>query len=134
MERVSIIEASRRLNIPQASVRQYIRDGKLKASRESGPQGNGWMVELPEDGWLDTEKESFLQMAKQMSPWWWPTAARTGQVHYVEDVGIEEILPVFLCGMSSDNIWAANTHTEEQRCSECIRIALERNLPLTTSQ
>ena len=134
MERVSILEASRRLNISQASVRQHIRDGKLKAYRESGPEGKGWLVELPEDGWLDSEKESFIRMAQQMSPWWWPNAQRTGPVHYVEDVGIEETVPVFLCGLISENIWTADKHTDEQRCPDCLRVALERNLPLSASQ
>ena len=59
MERVSILEASRLLNISQASVRQHIRDGNLKAYRESGPQGNSWMVELPDDDWIDSQKDSF---------------------------------------------------------------------------
>ncbi|MDA0735295.1 MAG: helix-turn-helix domain-containing protein [Chloroflexi bacterium] len=134
MERVSILEASRILNLSQASVRQHIRDGKLKAHRESGQQGNSWMVELPEDGWVDSQKESFIQMAQQMSPWWWPNAARTGLVHYVADVGIEETVPVFLCGLIGENIWDASNHTEEQRCAECLRIVLERELPLSASQ
>ena len=133
MERVSILEASRRLNISQASVRQHIRDGKLKAYREAGPGGKGWMVELPDDGWIDGQKESFIKMAQQTSPWWWPNAARTGPVHYVVDVGIEEIAPQFLCGLTSENIWDASQY-QVDRCPECRRIALERNLPWATSQ
>jgi len=134
MERVSILEASRLLNISQASVRQHIRDGKLKAYRESSPQGNSWMVELPDDDWIDSQKESFIQMAQQLSPWWWPNAVRTGLVHYVEDVGIEEIIPRFLCGLISENIWDASKHNADERCQECLRIALDRNLPLSASQ
>jgi len=92
------------------------------------------MVELPEDGWIDSQKESFIRMAQQMSPWWWPDAARAGPLHYVVDVGIEEIIPRFLCGLTSENIWDASQHPGAERCSECWRIALERNLPLSASQ
>jgi hypothetical protein len=134
MERVSILEASRKLNISQASVRQHIRDGKLKAYREPGPGGNAWMVELPDDGWIDSQKESFIRMAQQTSPWWWPNAARSGPVHYVVDVGVEELVPRFLCGLTSENIWDAGGHAEAERCPECGRIAVERGLPRSASQ
>ncbi len=134
MERVSILEASRRLNMPQATIRRYIRDGKLNAVREQGPRGNIWMVELPEDGWLDSEKEAYLRLAEGLSPWWWNNAERSGPVHYVEDIGIEEIIPQFLCGLVSENIWTATGHTEEQRCPACLQIAISRELPLTASQ
>jgi len=134
MERVSILEASRRLNLSQATIRQYIREGRLKAQRGDDPSNKGWLVELPEDGWEDVEKESYLKLAKQLSPWWWPNGERTGYVHYVTDVGIEEIEPQFLCGSTSDNIWAADQHAESDRCPECLSIALEQGLPLTSSQ
>ena len=134
MERVSILEASRILNMPQATIRQYIRDGKLNAVREQGPRGNIWMVDLPEEGWMDSEKESYIQMAGEFSPWWWNNAERDGEVHYVEDIGIEEIIPQFLCGLTSQNIWTATNHTEDQRCPTCLEIAISRELPLTASQ
>lgn len=134
MERVTILEASRRLNIPQAAVRQHIRDGNLVAHREEGPRGRIWMVELPEDDWLDTQKEQFLQLAESFSPWWFATAERDGDVHYVEDIGIEEIIPFFLCGQTSHNIWTANGHDESRRCGDCVRIAAERDLPMSSSQ
>ncbi len=134
MERVSILEASRRLNIPQSAIRKQIRDGRLKAQRGEGAAGTGWLVELPEDDWQDVDKQSYIKMAKELSPWWWPTAARTGYVHYVEDIGIEEIIPQFLCGETSDNIWTANNHSEEERCPECLRKAFEQGLSLTSNQ
>ncbi len=134
MERVSILEASRRLNIPQAAVRRNIRDGNLVAHREEGPRGRIWMVELPEEGWLDADKVAYLRMAEEISPWWFANAERTGEVHYVEDIGIEEIIPFFLCGLTSRNIWTATNHTEEQRCPTCLELALEKGLPLSSSQ
>ena len=52
MEKVSIQEASRRLNLSQTSIREYARKGDLKASKEPGPNGRSmWMIELPEEGW-----------------------------------------------------------------------------------
>ena len=134
MERVSILEASRILNISQADVRRNIRDGNLVAHREQGPRGLIWMVELPEEGWLDNKKAAYLEMAEQLSPWWWGNAERTGEVHYVEDIGIEEIIPFFLCGLTSQNIWAATGHDEEQRCPTCLQIAVEKGLPLSSIQ
>lgn len=136
MERVSILEASRRLNLSQAVIRQHIREGRLKAERGegNGPSGGGWLVELPEEGWEDSEKESFIRMARELSPWWWPNGEKTGEVHYVEDVGIEEIEPKFLCGLESDNIWPGDRHSESDRCVECLRLALDQGLPLDSSQ
>ncbi len=134
MERVSILEASRVLNITQATIRQYIREGKLTAVREQGPRGNIWMVELPEEGWVDGDKERYLRLAEGLSPWWWTNAERVGDVHYVEDIGIEEIIPFFLCGLTSQNIWTSTGHTEDQRCRNCLEIAISRDLPLTSSQ
>lgn len=134
MEKVSIQEASRRLNVPQAIIRQYIRDGQLKAYREAGASGRSWVVELPEASWMDNEKESYMQMARNMSPWWWPNGERTGHVHYVGDLGIEEIIPQFLCGLQSENIWAAKDFLDSQRCPECLEVALAKGLPLSSSQ
>ncbi len=134
MERVSILEASRRLNIPQSTIRQHIRDGRLKAERGDGASGGGWLVELPEADWQDLEKQAYMKLAEELSPWWWPTHEKSGYVHYVEDIGIEEIIPQFLCGATSDNIWPADGHSEEARCPGCLRIALEQGLPLTSNQ
>ncbi len=134
MERVSILEASRRLNISQADVRRNIHDGNLVAHREQGPRGLIWMVELPEEGWVDNKKAAYLEMAEQLSPWWFANAERTGEAHYVEDIGIEEIIPFFLCGLIGQNIWTATNHTEDQRCPTCLKLALEKGLPLSASQ
>ncbi|MFQ5934756.1 MAG: helix-turn-helix domain-containing protein, partial [Dehalococcoidia bacterium] len=80
MERVTIQEASHRLNLSQAEVRDYIRKGELRAVREPGPWGQRWMVELPEDGWVDGFKASLHNLARQMTPWWWPTEEMRGYV------------------------------------------------------
>ena len=128
--RVSIMEASRILNLSQAEVRRYIREGRLTAARNGGPEGKTWMVELPEDGWLDDDKARYHAMAQQMSPWWWPFESKVGYVHYVVDVGIEENLPVFLCGLVTDNIWTAWEYSEDICCPDCLRAAREQELPL----
>ena len=130
MERVSILEASRRLNLSQAEVRQHIRDGELKAAREPGPSGRlAWVVELPEEGWQDDTKSSLQQLQETFeayasgvtfSHWWWPTGDRSGHAHYIGDLGIEETIPLFLCGLISDNIWVASELSEDEYCPECI--------------
>jgi hypothetical protein len=51
-------------------------------------------------------------------------------VHYVESIGIEEMIPTFLCGLVSENIWDANGHREDQRCPGCVEAARSRGLPL----
>ena len=70
MERVSILEASRRLNIPQSAIRKQIRDGRLKAQRGEGAAGTGWLVEMPADDWQDVDKQSYIKMSEELSPWW----------------------------------------------------------------
>jgi excisionase family DNA binding protein len=130
VESVTIQEASRRLNVSQDVIRRYIREGKLQAARGGGPQGRAWLVELPEDGWLDDDKQAYIHLDAQMPAWWWPEAEKTGFVHYVESTGIEELMPIFLCGLISENIWGANGHREEQRCPECAAAARSRGLPV----
>ena len=130
MERVTIQEASKRLNISQRTVRECIRKGELRAHREPGHWGQCCVVELPEDGWVESFKASLQELSGSMTPWWWPTAAKTGNVHYVQDLGIEEIEPYYLCGLKGDNVWDASGHTEEQRCPICLEVAKERGLPL----
>ncbi len=129
MERVTIQEASRRLNLSQADIRESIRNGELKAIREPSPTGRRWMVEMPEEGWENGFKSSLRDLAQSMTPWWWSNAQNTGFVHYVQDLGIEEIEPLYLCGLKGDNVWDATDHTPEQRCPECVAIARERDLP-----
>ena len=130
VERVTIQEASYRLNLSQAEIRRYIREGRLQATREGGPRDRTWMVELPEEGWLDDAKARYHEMAQGMPVWWWPTEARSGVAHYIYDVGIEETVPVYLCGLESENLWAVGDLTEDQCCRECLRIARGQGLPL----
>ena len=130
MEKVTIQEASRKLNLSQAVIRECVRNGQLKAFREQGPRGLRWVVELPEDGWVEAFTASLHQLGAQITPWWWPTAQKAGKVHYVEDLGIEEIQPFYLCGLKGDNVWDSTGHTEEDRCPDCLSIAKTRGLPL----
>lgn len=129
MEKVTIQEASYRLNLSQAEIRRYIRAGRLQAQRAGGDQGRTWLVELPEPGWRDDDKSRYEEMSGQMPVWWWPTEAKSGYVHYVADLGIEETVPVFLCGLVSENIWTAETYTAADCCPQCLEIAQERGLP-----
>ena len=130
MEKLSIQDASYRLNLSQAAIRNCIRNGELKASREAGPEGRRWMVEIPEAGWVDSFRASLNNLSASITPWWWPTAEMSGSVHYVEDIGIEEIEPLYLCGLKGQNVWDAKNHTMEDRCPKCTDIAKERELPL----
>ena len=130
MERVKIQEASHRLNVSQRTIRECIRNGELKAFRETGPQGGYWVVELPEEGWLDPHKRSYLELNQQLPQWWWANKFKTGKVHYIQDLGIEEIEPVYLCGFRSENIWSATGHSKDERCPECSETAQERGLTL----
>ena len=130
MEKVTIQEASRKLNLSQAVVRECVRKGQLKASREQGPRGLRWMVELPEDGWVEAFTASLYEMSARITPWWRATSEKNSTVHYVEDLGIEEIQPVFLCGLKGENVWSSAGHTEEDRCPQCLDIARNMGLPL----
>ena len=130
MERVTIQEASYRLNLSQAEIRRYVREGRLQASREGGPRGRTWLVEMPEEGWLDDDKARYSEMAKGMPLWWWPTETKSGIAHYVIDVGIEETVPVFLCGLMSENIWEVTDLTEDKCCPDCLQKARDEDLPL----
>ncbi len=128
VEKVTIQEASRRLNVSQDVIRRYIREGKLVAARGGGPDGRTWLVELPENGWLDEDKQAYIQLDRQLPHWWWPEVEKTGLVHYVESTGIEELMPVFLCGLTSESIYGANGHREEERCPRCVAEARKRGL------
>ena len=131
MARVTIREASQRLRISTASVRECIRSGELQAFRADGPGGRaGWLVELPEDGWVSAATEE--EMSREFCPWWWGTADRTGYIHYVESLSAsswEETVPRFLCGDVGDNIWAATELLQEKLCLECQMRAMEQGLP-----
>ena len=135
MQWVSIQEASRTLNVSQHEIRRYAREGRLQAKRE--PNANGgtsWVVLLPEEGWEDDFKREIGSLAKVITPWWWPTFARDGEVHYVESLGIEEVEPVFLCGFKSNDIFPATGHREEQRCPECLVQVEKLGLPMETRE
>ncbi len=134
MEEVSIQEASRRLNVSQDVIRRYIREGRLKARRQSEGEGRAWLVELPEEGWLDDAKDHIGGLAKQLTPWWWPNPNRKGEVHYVDSLGIEEVEPVYLCGLTSEDVWPAVGHSVEQRCPICVDEVRHRGLPMETRE
>ena len=131
MERVTIREASQRLRISTAMVRECIRGGELQAFRETRPDGGiGWVVELPEEGW--TSAATIAEMNREFSPWWWGTIDKSGYIHYVESLSAsswEETVPQFLCGEVGDNIWAATELLQELLCLECQMRAMEQGLP-----
>lgn len=131
MERVTIREASQRLRISTAMVRQCIRGGELKAFRETRADGGaGWLVELPDEGWVS--EAIALELSREFSPWWWGTQDKTGSIHYVESLSAsswEETVPRFLCGEIGDNIWAATELLQELLCLECQMRAMEQGLP-----
>lgn len=134
MEEVTIQEASRRLNVSQDVIRSYIREGRLPARRQTGASGRAWLVTLPESGWQDDAKTRIGGLARQLTPWWWPNPRRQGEVHYVDSLGIEEVDPLFLCGLTSPDIWPAVGHAPEQRCPLCLAEAQRRAWPLETRE
>ncbi len=131
MERVTIREASQRLRISTAMVRDCIRGGELKAFRETRADGGvGWVVELPEEGWVSDAIA--VELNRDFSPWWWGTQDKSGYIHYVESLAAsswEETVPRFLCGEVGDNIWAATELRQESLCLECQMRAMEQGLP-----
>ena len=130
MEKVSIQEASRRLNVSQRDIREYIRNGRLKAERDPESATGRWMVEMPEDGWEDDFKSILNDMSSAQTPWWWAFPGKAGKVHYLLQVGIEEIMPDFLCGLRGENLYPSDGHTQDQRCPICLDIAVAQGLPL----
>ena len=130
MERVSIQEASRRLNVSQRDIREYIRRGRLKAERDPDSSTGRWLVEMPEGGWEDDFKSFLNEMSSAQTPWWWAFDRKAGKVHYLLQVGIEEIMPDFLCGLRGENLYSSDGHTQDQRCPECLKQAVAQNLPL----
>jgi len=92
VERLPIKEAALRLRLSQGEIRRLIRRGELRAYRQSGPQGDYWEVEIPEDGQLNDPNAHLKEQATLVIPWWWANAEKTGQVHYVESVETEEVV------------------------------------------
>ena len=135
MEEVTIQEASRRLNVSQDVIRRYIREGRLTARRQSGEEGRAWVVALPDDdNWQDDHKDQINNLARQLTPWWWPNPSQRGEVHYVDSLGIEEVAPVYLCGLTSEDFWPAVGHSVEQRCPICVDEVKHRGLPMETRE
>ncbi len=130
MERVTIQEASLRLNVSQKTIRESIREGELKASRQPGPRGDQWVVELPEEGWQDRHKKAYMELATSLPKWWWANESHNGHVHYIAELGIEEIQALYLCGFRSENIWSSTGHSETDRCPKCVESATSQDLPL----
>ncbi|NQW23627.1 MAG: helix-turn-helix domain-containing protein [SAR202 cluster bacterium] len=130
VEKLSIQDASRRLNISQRDVREYVRTGELKAERDPNSEHGRWLVIMPEDGWEDKFKAYLDKLDASITRWWWANEAKTGYVHYLEATGIENVEPDYLCGQPSNNLWSAAGHTQDQRCLECLMKATEQGLNL----
>jgi hypothetical protein len=133
MERVSIREASIRLRLSQANIRECISQGELRAFREPGLNGRlTWVVELPEEGW--TSAAMAVEEEREVFPWWWSNVERTGEIHYVEEINVsvyEEIVPKFLCGITGDNMWVVQELLLDSLCPDCLATAKDRGLPLS---
>ena len=130
MEKLTIQEASRRLNISQRDIREYIRKGELKAERDTGSEHGRWLVVMPDDGWEDKFKSYLDELDSSITRWWWANERKTGFVHYLENTGIENVEPDYLCGQPGENLWSSTGHTEADRCIECLMKATEQGLPL----
>ena len=135
-EWVTIQEASRRLNVSQDVVRRYAREGRLNAKREeTGGAGRAaWVVELPDESFEDDFKGRIRGIAESLTPWWWSSPDRSANVHYVDGLGVEEIEALFMCGLMTDNIWAAVGHDPGLRCPDCLEEVERRGLPLETRE
>ena len=130
MEKLTIQEASRRLNISQRNVREHIRSGELKAERDTDSEHGRWLVVMPGDDWQDPFKTYLDELDRSITRWWWANERKTGFVHYLEETGIENVEPIYLCGHPSDNLWSSIGHTKAERCLECLMKATEQGLPL----
>ncbi len=130
MEKLTIQDASRRLNISQRDVREYIRNGELKAERDPDSEHGRWLVVMPEDGWQDKFKTYLDQLDASITRWWWANEKKSGSVHYLESTGIENVEPEYLCGQRAENLWSSVGHAPGDRCLECLMRATEQGLPL----
>ena len=136
MPRVTIQEASRILNVSQDVIRKDVRAGKLQATKEGGPTGTRWMVDIPDDveDYTDDFKEGIHDLARSLTPWWFDNPRREGVVHYLESLGIEEVEPFFLCGAKGEDIWPATGHETWQRCPECVLEVHDQGMPMETRE
>ena len=130
MEKLTIQEASRRLNISQRDIREYIRQGELKAERDTDSEHGRWLVVMPDDGWEDKFKAYLDELDSSITRWWWVNESKNGFVHYLENTGIENVEPEYFCGQPGENLWSSAGHTEADRCIECLMKATEQGLPL----
>jgi hypothetical protein len=130
VEKLTIQEASRQLNISQRDIREYIRTGELKAERDPDSENGRWLVVMPEDGWQDKFKAYLDELDNSITRWWWANERKTGSVHYLKATGIENVEPDYLCGQPSNNLWSAAGHSRTDRCLECFMRATEQGLPL----
>ncbi len=130
MEKLTIQDASRRLNISQRDIREYIRNGELKAERDPDSEHGRWLVIMPDDTWQDKFKTYLDELDASITRWWWTNVRKTGSVHYLESTGIENVEPDYLCGHRSENLWSSVGHSANDRCLECLMKATERGLPL----
>jgi hypothetical protein len=92
------------------------------------------VVELPEGDWQDDFKHNVHKLAQQLTPWWLPVENQGGDVHYLESLGIEEVEPVFLCGLTGDDIMPATGHDVSRRCAQCLEEVVKQGLPLETRE
>jgi len=130
MERLPIKEAALRLRVSQDLVRERIRNGELQATRQLGPNGYFWEVELPEDYQQKEWDDILREQGQYLTPWWYPNPDKVGQIHYIASLEVEEIRPHYLCGLVSENFWDARGHAESDRCPECVAAAKAQKLPL----
>ena len=69
MEKLTIQDASRKLNISQRVVREYIRSGDLKAERDPESEHGRWLVIMPPEGeWQDKFKTYLDELATDLPP------------------------------------------------------------------
>ena len=85
---------------------------------------------MPGDEWQDKFKAYLDELDASITRWWWVNQNKTGQVHYLENTGIENLEPDYLCGLRAENLGSSAGHTASQRCMECLMRATEQGLPL----
>ena len=120
MEKLSIQDASRRLNISQRDVREYIRNGELKAERDPDSEHGRWLVLMPEGDWQDKFKSYLDELDASITRWWWTNVSKTGSVHYLENTGIEtssRTISADIARRTSGPRWATPPTTDASNAS-----------------